>query len=817
MKCFLSHSSKDKGHYVSLVADKLGSSVEYDEKTFEEGMGNLEEILKALDRTTVFVLFISDNSLESEWVKAEITQAKKLLDIGQLKRFFPLIIDPSIDHTDSRIPEWVKQNYNLRPITRPVVAAKRIRERMIEASWETHPMLKERDQIFVGRNDIIKTFEFRIDDFSKNQPIVVFASGLNEIGRKSTMRHALKKSNITRETYEPIHLSLDRDDGLEGLILKIYDIGLSSHLDVRGLLRKEVGEKTDILAKLIDEISSHNEVLLIDDRYCIVRFEREIAPWFQDAIKKLRTDRLAICVACSARPAKYLYVREDELFFIEVPELERPERIGLFRRYAEHLGCSLDRKDFENFVPLLSGYPEQVTYAASLISELGPERAFKEAHEIVAFATFRAGIILRGFEERSDLIEFLRFISSFEFVSADFVLSIQQRLGEPLTGFLDELIASSVCEPIGSTGNYYRVNDVIRDTIIRDRYDIETKYREALSAFVDEFIKNSSEETFDISEYQIAIVEALASDREIPTQLLIPAHFLQTMRQLYFERNFKEVVILADRALQNRQYFDEHTEQDIRYYLCQCLARQSDRRFLQEVQNIKGPEHHFLLGFYYRVQRRFPDALKRFRMAMEHQRTEQRARREIVFVLTTIEAYDEAISLARENFERYPRNPYLAQAYFNCLLYQQEEPDRVAELTRVLKTLRLMPGERASEIHDNLAARYEYEFGDQAEAFRMIDQAIHDHSDIVYPLLTKLDLAVFEENPGLIEEALVALKTRGSAPGHTIAIQKAEAVLAALKGNSKKGLDMLDREFAELSDSARERFARKIRSITSSA
>lgn len=813
MKCFLSHSSKDKASYVSIVAQRLGENVEYDEKTFEEGMGNLEEILKALDRSSVLVFFVSDNSLGSDWVKQEITQAKALLDLGKLKRFFPLIIDRKVDHTDPRIPDWIRENYNLRPVTRPVVAAKRIRERMIEVSWQTHPMLKERDQIFVGRNDIIKDIERRIDDFSKPQPSVMFASGLNEIGRKSTMRHALRKSNLVRETYEPIHLTLDRDDGIEGLILKIYDVGLTEEPDISDLLSRPVDEKVSLLQSLLQSVSDQNEVLLIDDRYCIVRYEREIAPWFLSVLDGLGRTKLSVCIASSARPAKYLYVRRDDLFFIEVPELERPERIGLFRRYAEHLGYSLNRKDFENFTPLLSGFPEQVTYAASLIADLGPDRAFKEAHEIVAFSTYRAGIIIRRFEERPEIIEFLRFISSFEFVSADFVLGIENSVDEPLTSYLDSLIAESVCEPIGSTGNYFRVNDVIRDTIIRDRFDIEERYKHALSSFVDEFVESSDNSFYDISEYQIAIVEALASKKDIPTKLLIPAHFLQTMRQLYFEQNYREVIVLADRALHNKDYFDNHTEQDIRYYLCQSLARISDPRFLEEVQSIDGPEHHFLLGFYYRVRRRFSDALDRFYRAMEHQRTEQRARREIVFVLTTLESYEDAISLARENFNRYPRNPYLAQAYFDCLLHQHEEENREAELERILEALSRMPGERAAEIHDNLAARFEYEFKDRQKALEMIEKTIQDHSDIIYPLLTKLELAMFEENAELIRATLQNLKSRGSLRGHKIGMSKAEAVLAALEGNTKKGLDMLENELSELSASAKERFARKIRLI----
>lgn len=38
---------------------------------------------------------------------------------------------------------------------------------MIELSFEKHPRLKERNEIFVGRNDLIGLFEERMDDFEK--------------------------------------------------------------------------------------------------------------------------------------------------------------------------------------------------------------------------------------------------------------------------------------------------------------------------------------------------------------------------------------------------------------------------------------------------------------------------------------------------------------------------------------------------------------------------------------------------------------------------------------------------------------------------
>lgn len=68
-KIFLSHSSLNK-KYVRYIAHSLGKDrCVYDEMCFESGMKNLDEILKFLIETDIFVWFISNNSLKSDWVK----------------------------------------------------------------------------------------------------------------------------------------------------------------------------------------------------------------------------------------------------------------------------------------------------------------------------------------------------------------------------------------------------------------------------------------------------------------------------------------------------------------------------------------------------------------------------------------------------------------------------------------------------------------------------------------------------------------------------------------------------------------------------
>lgn len=813
MKCFLSHSASDKGSYVSVVAGKLAPNIEYDELTFEEGVETVAEIFRAMGSSEIFALFISNASLNSKWVQEEITEAKRLLDIGDLKRFFPIIIERNITYSDERIPDWIRRNYNLRPITRPVIAAKRIRERMVEVSWKTHPMLKDRDHIFVGRNQQIDEFEKRMDDLSKDRPIVIVASGLREIGRKSTIRHSLRKADIARETYEPIRIDLVQEDNIEGFIVKLNDLGLSDEIDISRLMEKATNEKILICSHLLDEIFASKEILLIEDHYCLVRYEREFAPWFLEVVNRLEDRALRICIASSAKANRYKYVRDSRFFFMEIPELQKSEREGLFRRYSEILGLQLCSDDYEKFTPLLTGFPDQVTYAVSLIETLGISQAFSKADEIAAFSTHKASIFIKKYEGKEEVLSFLRFLSSFEFMSLDFVIAISETINQRLEKTLDRFVNDSVCEVIGNTGQYFRVNEVIRDTIVRDSTKLTTEYRNALMSFVKKFSSSYESEYYDVSEYYIAVKEALSSGIDLPDRILIPAHFLKTIKDLYNRRNYREVIALADRVLLKEEFYDDYTSQDIRYYLCHSLARIQDRRFTNEVQKIHGPEHDFLFGFYYRLRGRYDEALKRYNSAVAHQHTEQRARREIVFVLTTIEAFEEALSLARENYERYRANPFMVQAYFQCLIHTANGSSGNDELKRVLEDLRQIEGARATEMYDTLAASFEFKIGDKIKAFEMIDAAISIHDNVPYPLLAKLDMAIHGTDGEAIRSCVKKLEKGSVSAGHKIAILKAKIILTAMGGDVNRAERMIEQDMGQMSPNAKDRLLRQVRSI----
>lgn len=129
-------------------------------------------------------MFISESSLQSEWVKREIFTAKAKLE-SKISKIYPIIIDNKITYKDERIPDWIRERYNLKPVQRPRLAATRIHQKLRELSWSKHPDIKKRQNLFVGRNDKLEEFEERIDDHDKNKPSCIVASGISGVGRRT--------------------------------------------------------------------------------------------------------------------------------------------------------------------------------------------------------------------------------------------------------------------------------------------------------------------------------------------------------------------------------------------------------------------------------------------------------------------------------------------------------------------------------------------------------------------------------------------------------------------------------------------------------
>jgi len=815
-KVFLSHSSKNKKEYVRIVAEKLGAeNIEYDEWSFEEGEKTTEEIEKRIDNSDLFALFISNDSLDSGWVEKEIVRAIKQLEAGRIKKIYPIIIDPTINYSDSRIPEFLRENYNLKFISRPSIAARRILSKLRELHWEK-PDLINRKNIFVGRNGLLNSFEERIDDIDLPKPICIIASGIPKIGRSSLLRYCLIKANIVGSSYIPLKITLDRVDSIEDLILKLFDTGLTSieRDELLDMLSKSMEDKEDLLNRMIKDVQDAKEIIFIEDAGCLITHTRELTPWLISAIGKNLVNRPVLCIASKYR-VNFAQIRPyKEIFALEVPELSPQERSGLLKRLMELHEIDITSKDFSFFSEQLHGFPEEAYYCMDLIIDYGIEGAKNESHQITEFNTERASVLLRKYDQDKNALDFIYLLSRFEFISTSLIFEIVDE--ETYRPLLDDLVTHLICDYVGGEHEFIRINDAIRDLIQRNRLEIPEEFKAKLRTHVKEFVKDTQKFERDSSDFLFSVKEALARNEKIDERYLIPSHILRTIRDLYYSReNLKRVVYLADMLLQKEHTLDKQVCDDVRYYLCLSLARQKDKRVLQEAIKIRGPEHDFVLGYYFRLCGRHIDAITRLSKLITMPYIASRAKRELVQVYLYIEEFDLALEMARENYEANKGNQFPIQSYLHCLLNSNDPNKHRGEIIRLIEELGQIGSIQSKEMMFIAQGMYEARLNNsKPRAYNYMDDAIALNQDTHYPYLAKFDVALRFRDVEMMEVLLNIIdKLSESKTFSKNTIIKNKAFYLAALGNKDEALRLIESGLDNYPQETIEKFKAKINSV----
>lgn len=136
---------------VRRVANILGNkNCTLDEISFEAGRQTLPEIFRELDSSDIFVLFISNDSLNSKWVEKEITHAERNLTEEFIDRILSVIIDPTVTYRDTRIPEWIAKPYNLKYTRNEALITKKIKQALREVCLKNNKFNREREKISSG-------------------------------------------------------------------------------------------------------------------------------------------------------------------------------------------------------------------------------------------------------------------------------------------------------------------------------------------------------------------------------------------------------------------------------------------------------------------------------------------------------------------------------------------------------------------------------------------------------------------------------------------------------------------------------------------
>jgi len=770
LKAFLSYSSEDK-NLVDKIAEELGrNNIDVDFFSFEEGSKTSEEIYRIINKDKVFIFLISNNSLNSDWVRKELNLFYSLMKKGQNKKILPIIIDKKINYKDERIPIWLKEEYNIQPIFRYKKIANRIKEEIIRLNWNINPKQERIDTLFVGRNELIQRLEERHRE-SFVPPLCVIASGFYGIGRKSLLKEYLYKVGIL-EKYKIINLiRLEINESIEDLIIKLVDLGLTeTNIKIEKLNQMEEKEKINFLINILKEIENIKELIFIEDNGCIVLPDGELNSWFKKFLNySSEIKNIVLLIASRFMVKKYQFVDIKNVYGIDVQELSKKETKWLLIELIKIKNLEIDEEELEILLNLLSGHPEQVLYLVKLLELEGFKKVLENSNKIIEFNTNRVAYLLEKYNDNIKAKNLLVLLSNFDFL--DYGL-LDELLGEEYKELIKDFILEHICYEFGANKEYISLSKPIKDVIVRSDWKLDDLIKEKLKQYTKKTFSNFEIDNENLSQYLYALKEQLINNSEfVNIKNIVPSLVLKAIITLYDQKKkWKDVIILSEKLLYDSYTsLDEQIINQVRKYLCLAYIREYIKtedslyaeKFKKEVQNIHDSYHEFLFGFYYRLIGNYESAIEKLKKSLEKNPKFEKAKRELVQIYLLIDEAEKALILAKENYYNSKQNPYLFQAYISCLIktYYNDKENTKKEIEKIFKEFKnfIVLSNQAKEMYEMAYAKY-LALINPEKAKNKIKEVIDEFPISIYPKLTMFDIADKLDDINMLNEAFEIIK-----------------------------------------------------------
>ncbi|SEO91370.1 toll/interleukin-1 receptor domain-containing protein [Mucilaginibacter sp. OK283] len=716
-KAFLSHSSSDKP-LIEKIATQLGkNNCHYDRFTFEIGKQTLEEIIRALDTTDIFVLFISEKALESKWVKDEISTAKKNIDKGIIERVYPIIIDKNITYQDLRIPKWIRKPYNLQKLDNEVLILRKIKQILREVEYKKNSTIHELSDLFVGRYDLSAEFEKKIINIDNKKPTCIIAYNFFEgMGRRTFLKNALIKTNIVNKLYEPEIIPFDSKESIEDFIYKLNLINPQQSIYKKNLAEETLDNKILIAKSIVELFTQNNEVLFIVDEGSIILPNNKFVGWFEKLISfKEFSNQICFCLISKYKPDGFKVMKLGNVEVFRVPELSTSDTTTLFLQYLNALKIEITSVDKTFFLEHLKGLPAQIIYTAQLIAHTNLLEAKKHIEDIVEYSDLMALSIFEFFKNDEFTQQVLVVLSKFEIIHIEYVCKI---LGdeEAVNASIQKLFDLSVFNFMFSGFEYIKLNNAIADYISRSRLTLKNEYNDKLKQLVVESLSKNLDSQIqnDYSEFLFTLQNMIHNGKTIPPKYFLPSFVIKSIVREYTNSKYDTAIKLATQLLENSSHFDDQIIREARYWFCLACSRRQNENFFNEINYFKNENgshksYFFLLGFYYRNGNKMDEAEDCYLKVLEIDKDHSKTKRELVNVYLNQGEYIKALNLAEENFYRFRTNILHAQAYFTCLVkkYKLTAAD-VEELNMLLDTVNKSFNKKANDIYRTMSGEYEF-------------------------------------------------------------------------------------------------------------
>ena len=721
IKIFISHSSDDKS-LVHKVVERLGKNgIIVDEYSFETGERTEDEINLAINNSGVFCLLISMSAMSKEWVKKEILIVKSLIESGKEIKFLPLIIDEKIDYSYKEIPQWVKDEYNLREkYAQPIFLARKIEEEINKLRWEQYPNLKIRETLFAGRDyDMAKLREIYANSNLLLRRAVIISGIPDGIGRRRLLVEFINKINPNRkETHTPLSIGIKRDQSIEDFILALNSLLLFEGNEelVKFLSTATREQKTAKAIRMLSYICSRKEELLIRDDGAIVSNDGDICEWFEEIVTSNEIKQLVFFIASRNR---FINNSEyPEIVSYALKPLSEKEAIVLLKERLQHNNTSISIDDAKFFVNKTAYMPQLILNCADKIIELGVDLTKEQQKSYEYRGDELVKTLVDDYKDNTPYLQMLILLSEVDFLTYPQIKSICNGIIENPLSILMDFYTLSIYEHFGSNNEFVRMNPIISDLVKRSRYRMNPEIWSRLQERTNEIIEEQDFDTADLGILSKKIEAEIKGDiRNINRNHIIPSIAIKIIADEYGKKrkdSYNNVITLCQNILNNSNNLYRDIIKRIYYYLCASYAHLGDESFFELRNELDEYEKLFLHGIYFRKRKDYKNAERKLKEALKIYPNSYTAKNELAIALQRQEKYSDALQIAREAHNAQPNNAFYIVTYVKSLVREPQTDDKI--LRDLIKRLQSAWDTNRVIFSLMLEAEYEYYINNDFDA-----------------------------------------------------------------------------------------------------
>lgn len=769
MKAFLSHSSKDKP-FVEDVAAQLGLALaELDSDTFDFGAVNTSAILAALQRSSLFVLFLSEESAASGYVKFETISAQELIAKGLIEKFLVICLDQKAFSAAPQ--EWKSYNF-VREVSSPQSIARWIQSLLIQARTRD----ESRQQPFVGRRVQLETAKEAIIDPRNRELRSLFVSGNPGVGRRTFLRKLFADVYPSVNSIFP-EIEVERLDGYEELHRKLLNV--ANPYTTRSALRvayqsfptSSEASKIDQIVRLLQKIVESRELLLVNDAggvledsgkfQAIIEKVVEAAPFEQHPSIGIITRRMM--------PTRFRSAVSG-VVFCPLPALANSDSRQLLGLLLKAHGVRYSEDELEKLASLSDNHPFNASFIVQYAKQYSIATLLSDADTLVQWKHSRTA----DFVQKLDVSDVERVILATlkDFKGLDFATLCRLVPGEPAEA------ASSIVRLIDyhlleTNDDTYFIAPPLRTAVERDaRLKLKPEERAEVISVLSEVFSAPDEDDVRASMIESGILAKIQAGEAIPAAFeafLLPSHEVWVAKRKYDEKDFPEAIRLTKSALLSQSRLSPDGIVEACRFLCLAAARLGeDADFESGINVLRARSNHawaqsnfnFLMGFNSRFKGHLPAAEGYYREALRLSQGNFHAARELASVCKGLGDLGSAEQFARQAFEHASDNAYILDIILEVLINTSKFKSSAVqhEIEVLFERLQKVGELDGRSFYTTRRAEYEFRMGRLSEARTLIDTAARRSPNIFAVQSLRAQIYLEQGNKAVAWEALEAMK-----------------------------------------------------------